>query len=66
MLVRYKREIEKVIISGNCPENVIDDLNYYTSINKTKTLKVDYPNTELGVICKKPFSISVLGILKEG
>ena len=56
--------VEKVIISSNCAENVVDDLNYYASLNKTETVKVNYPNDELGVICKKPFSISVLSILK--
>jgi len=56
--------VEKVIISSNCTDKVVDDLNYYASLNKTETMKVHYPNDELGVICKKPFSISVLSILK--
>jgi large subunit ribosomal protein L30e len=56
--------VEKVIISSNCAENVVDDLNYYANLSKTETVKVNYPNDELGVICKKPFSISVLSILK--
>lgn len=57
-------KVEKVIRSSNCAENVVDDLNYYASLNKTEIIKVNYPNDELGVICKKPFSISVLSILK--
>jgi large subunit ribosomal protein L30e len=57
--------VEKVIISSNCSENVLNDLNYYAGLGKTETVKVNYPNDELGVICKKPFSISVLSILKS-
>ena len=58
-------KVEKIIISSNCAEKVVDDLNYYVGLSKAETLKVNYPNDELGVICKKPFSISVLSILKQ-
>lgn len=57
-------KIEKVIISSNCAENIVNDLNYYADLGKAETIKVSYPNDELGIICKKPFSISVLSILK--
>lgn len=57
-------KIDKVIVSANCPEKVIGDIEYYSGLNKTEVIKINYPNDELGVICKKPFSISVLSILK--
>ena len=57
-------KVEKVIISSNCSESVLNDLNYYAGLSKTETLKVKYLNDELGVICKKPYSISFLSILK--
>ena len=57
-------KVEKIILSSNCPERVVNDLNYYAGLSKAETIKVPYPNEELGVICKKPFSISVLSILK--
>lgn len=57
-------KVEKVIISSNCSEKVLNDLNYYAGLSKAETIKVSYPNDELGVICKKPYSISVLSILK--
>lgn len=56
--------VDKVIISSNCAENVLNDINYYAGLSKAETVQVNYPNDELGVICKKPFSISVLSILK--
>ena len=57
-------KIEKVIIILNCPKKVFNDINYYAELSKAETVKVNYPNDELGVICKKPFSISILSILK--
>ncbi len=57
-------KVEKVILSSNCSEATLNNLRHYTELNKTETIRVNYPNNELGVICKKPFSISVLSILK--
>ena len=47
-------KIARILLSSNCPESVKADLSAYS---------VDVE--ELGVICKKPFSISVLGIASE-
>ena len=57
-------KVNKVILSSNCAERTVDNINHYASLGKVETVKVKYPNVELGVICKKPFSISVLSILK--
>lgn len=58
-------KVEKVIVSSNCPDQIFEDISHYAEMSKTETIKVSYPNEELGVICKKPFSISVLSILKQ-
>ena len=55
---------DKILISSNCPEKVEKDLTYYACLNGTELHKLEYPNDELGVICKKPFSISVLAVVK--
>ena len=56
--------VQKVLISSNCQVSVEKDLNYYASLSGAELHKLDYPNDELSVICKKPFSISVLAFLK--
>ena len=56
--------VERVFLSSNCPQNVEKDLDHYASLSKADIVKLQYPNDELGVICKKPFSISVLALLK--
>ena len=57
-------KIDRVILSSNCPDKVAEDLGYYAGLSNAETVRVSYHNEELGVICKKPFSISVLSILK--
>ena len=56
--------VQKILLSANCPAKVEKDASYYAGLNGAELHKLDYPNDELGVICKKPFSISVLAVLK--
>ena len=56
--------IERVFITSNCPPSVEQDIDYYTSLGSVEKIKLPFPNEELGVICKKPFSISVVSLLK--
>lgn len=57
-------KVDKVIITSNCPGKVQKDIEYYASLGKTEIMKIKSPNEELGIMCKKPFAISVLSILK--
>jgi len=57
-------KVDKVLLSSNCADRTVNDINYYASLGNAETITVKYPNDELGVICKKPFSVSVLSILK--
>ncbi len=57
-------KVQKVLLSSNCPAGVEEDISYYAGLSGAEAHKLDYPNDELGTICKKPFSISVLALLK--
>lgn len=57
-------KVQKILVSSDCPLSVEKDIKYYAKLSGAEFFKVDYPNEELGVICKKPFSISVLSLLK--
>ena len=59
-------KVEKVLLSSNCAEKTVENINYYAGLGSIETVKVGYSNEELGTICKKPFSISVLSVLKGG
>ncbi len=56
-------KLKKIFLSSNCKEDVQTDLEKYAKISKVELVNVDIPNKELGVICKKPFSISMIGVL---
>lgn len=57
-----KNIISKVYAASNCKDSA--DMEKYSKLNNTTLVKLKYPNNELGVICRKPFSISALGILR--
>ena len=57
-------KVKKVLVCSNCPSQVEGDISYYAGLCGAEVFKLDYPNEELGTMCKKPFSISVLSLLK--
>ncbi|MBI3035533.1 ribosomal L7Ae/L30e/S12e/Gadd45 family protein [Candidatus Woesearchaeota archaeon] len=56
--------VQKVLMSSNCPARVEKNISYYSGLSGAEVHKLEFPNDELSVICKKPFSISVLALLK--
>jgi len=58
-------EVKEVIISSNTPELVRNDLKRLASLNETQVTELKIGNDELGVVCKKPFSVSVMAIKND-
>lgn len=56
-------KITHIYFSSNCPEKVRKDLEKYCKMVNCQMEDLSIPNDELGVLCKKPFSISVLGLV---
>ena len=57
-------KIKKFFISSNCKDETKKDLQYYSKIGEVEAVPISNSNNEIGIICKKPFSISVVGVLK--
>ena len=57
--------IVKVFLSKNCPESVKRDFDHYSKIAGVSVENLTIPNSDLGTACKKPFSVSVVGLLKR-
>ena len=55
-------KLRKVYIASNCPEDIKDDVDHYAKINDIDVINLKEDNEELGILCKKSFFISVLGI----
>ena len=54
--------LSKVYLTSNCPADVKKNVKYYAGLGKTEVVQLKLANDALGTVCKKPFSISVLGI----
>ncbi len=57
-------EVAKVYVTSNCAEDTKDGIRRYAKMNNTPVSFLKVVNTELGLMCKKPFAISVLSLLK--
>ena len=59
-----QNKIKKFFISSNCKHETKKDLQHYSKIEKVEGISLKNSNKEIGIICKKPFSISIVGVLK--
>lgn len=57
-------KLSKVFVTANCPSDLKKDLEKYCKMGGVEVMALDVPNDELGVICKKPFRISIIGLKK--
>ncbi|MBU2560820.1 MAG: ribosomal L7Ae/L30e/S12e/Gadd45 family protein [Nanoarchaeota archaeon] len=54
----------KIFLASNCSDELKGDIGHYASIAGVEVVETSIQNTELGDICKKPFSIAVISLLK--
>lgn len=54
-------KLKKVFLASNCRQDLLKDVEHYSKINKIEVVKLDKTNEEVGLLCKKPYSISILG-----
>jgi large subunit ribosomal protein L30e len=57
-------KIKKVYLSSNCSQETAESIKRYSKLGGAEVILLKYPNDELGILCKKPFSISVLSVAK--
>ncbi|MBI2670884.1 ribosomal L7Ae/L30e/S12e/Gadd45 family protein [Candidatus Woesearchaeota archaeon] len=53
-------KLSAIFISSNCPKNLKDEFKKIAKIGDIKVNELKETNEELGTICKKTFSISVV------
>ena len=54
-------KIKEVYLSSDCKEETKKRIKDYGKLSNTKITELSEPSNELGLICKKPFHISVAG-----
>jgi ribosomal protein L30E len=58
-------KLEAVVITSNLPDMDKEQFRHYSEISNVELFELEETNEQLGLICKKPFNIAVLGIVKE-
>jgi len=58
-------EIKEVYLASNCPADTANEIKYLAKLSGCKVSRLKKTNEELGVFCRKPFFIAVIGIKKE-
>jgi len=56
--------VSQVFVAKNCPKPVQEELAHYKKMTSFEIINLDMTNEDLGILCKKQFGISVLGVLK--
>ncbi|MBI2176196.1 ribosomal L7Ae/L30e/S12e/Gadd45 family protein [Candidatus Woesearchaeota archaeon] len=64
MKMLKQNKLAKVFVASNSLPSVKDSLGQYGPDAGCEVVQLEIPNDELGVMCKKPFSISVVGVLR--
>ena len=52
--------LKKVFLAKNCAKTVKEDIKYYAKLSGVNIIELELDNEELGLLCKKSFSVSVL------
>ncbi len=60
-----KGKLETVYMASNTRADIARDLENYGKISGVEVIKLTLSNNELGTACKKPYSISVIGVMRE-
>ncbi len=59
-----KGELVKIFLASNLDSESLEDIEHYAGLSGVEVVKLTQTNDELGIFCKKPFSIAVMGLLK--
>lgn len=59
-----KDQLKRLVLASNASQTTKDQVSRYSQQTGVPLDELAVPNDELGVMCKKPFSIALLGIKK--
>ncbi len=60
------KKAKVIIIASNCPQNIREDIRYYSELSKIPVIIYKGSSLDLGAVCGKPFEVSVLTIREPG
>ena len=54
------------VVASNSPEDIIEDVNYYSKLSEIPIHIYDGTSVELGSVCGKPFTVATLVVNDPG
>jgi len=57
---------ELVIVADNSPEEIVEDVKYYSELSEITFYTYEGTSVELGSVCGKPFTVATLVINDPG
>ena len=64
MKLLKKDKLKAVFLASNTKEDLKEDFGHYAKIGNVELVELDMKNKEVGIYCRKPFSVSVVGLEK--
>ncbi len=55
-----------VLLAANCPENIREDVEYYSKLSAIPVIIYNGTSIDLGAVCGKPFIVSALTVRDPG
>jgi len=59
-------EAKLIIYAANCNKESKEDLDYYSNLGTVQTLEYKGTGVDLGMVCGKPFVVSMIAVLSPG
>ncbi len=56
-------KLAKVMVTRNCPQQLRDLIAHTCAVSNVEFVELQQSNEELGILCRKPFAISMLGVV---
>ncbi|MBI4145769.1 ribosomal L7Ae/L30e/S12e/Gadd45 family protein [Candidatus Woesearchaeota archaeon] len=57
-----KGKVQRVLLSSNCDPLVRSDIEKLAGLAKVDVVSLEQGSEEIGVLCKKPFGVSVVAV----
>lgn len=58
-------KLDAIVVASNCPENFRNEIAHSAKVVGTKVLEYNGKSSDLGALCRKPFTVVVAGITKS-
>ncbi|MDP6294227.1 MAG: ribosomal L7Ae/L30e/S12e/Gadd45 family protein [Candidatus Woesearchaeota archaeon] len=58
-----KETLKEVLVTRNIAQLIKQKVEHYAKLHDIKITELEQNSEELGVLCKKPFNISIIGVI---